>query len=202
MPALKVNGSFISEKVSKIRWIPEQYTVPDSFVTGSWDFPVNSVKVWQLQSNNLTDDAEIVPKCTASKKIHGDVTGLEFIDANNIAVSSTDGCVRVLHLNRNIGRENLTEEYCQKDAHHFENNVTAPCNALSTFEHNIASVGEDGRLNVLNINGNAIIRTINNADSCSLTCVTFINHKEVISKMYYNRDIENIILIIILDIYG
>lgn len=179
MHDLTVNGTFISEKVSKVRWIPEQYTAPDSFVTGSWDFPVNTIKLWKLASRDIMEEEnESIPKCIAKVNITGDVTGLEFVDANHIVVSSTDGFVSVQNINRNLARDNLSEVFRYPNLHSFPNDVTASCNAVSSFEHNVATVGEDGRLNVLTTNASTVLRTID-ADSCSLTCVSFINHKEV-----------------------
>lgn len=35
-----IHGTFISEKVSKIRWKPEDFSEAKSFLTGSWDNPV------------------------------------------------------------------------------------------------------------------------------------------------------------------
>lgn len=92
MSEIKVNLTFISEKVSKIRWLPEQYASSVSFVTGSWDFPINSIKLWKLTPNDLSDNEnELIPKCTAKISIKGDITGLELIDYNHIAISSSDG---------------------------------------------------------------------------------------------------------------
>lgn len=181
----RVNGTFLSEKISKIRWIPEQYTAPDSFVTGSWDFQPNSVKVWKLISGTSEyasgDDMadESVPKCTAELPVNGDVTGLQFVDADHIVVGSTDGQVTVVNIDRNLARQNLRERVNFGVIHRFDNQVAAACNALATYEHQVATVGEDGRLNVLAINQKRLFRSFDAADSCSLTCVAFVSDKEV-----------------------
>lgn len=92
MSTAKLNASVISEKVSKIRWIPEQYSAPQSFVTGNWDFGSNNVRIWTYIQNDLTDeDIEYIPKTTAKVNISGDVTGIEFVNLDNFLVSSSNG---------------------------------------------------------------------------------------------------------------
>lgn len=98
MSTAKLNASVISEKVSKIRWIPEQYSAPSSFVTGNWDFASNNVRIWTYVQNDLTDeDIEYTPKSTAKVNIAGDVTGIQFVNLDNFLVSSSNGrCLRLI----------------------------------------------------------------------------------------------------------
>lgn len=101
MSTAKLNASVISEKVSKIRWIPEQYSAPQSFVTGNWDFASNNVRIWTYMQNDLTDeDIEYIPKSTAKVNIAGDVTGIQFVNLDNFLVSSSNGkmCVFVARI--------------------------------------------------------------------------------------------------------
>lgn len=39
----KVHGSFVGEKISKVRWKPEELIESDIFMTGSWDNEVSNV---------------------------------------------------------------------------------------------------------------------------------------------------------------
>lgn len=94
MTDIKKNGSFVSEKISKIRWIPEQYADPKTFITGSWggNSVNNTLKLWKLIRNEYSDDeSEYVPKSDAKLSFYGDVTGVEIIDFNHIAVASSSG---------------------------------------------------------------------------------------------------------------
>lgn len=92
MSTSKLNASVISEKVSKIRWIPEQYSAPQSFVTGNWDFALNNVRIWTYVQNDLSDEEiEYIPKSTAKVNIAGDVTGIQFVNLDNFLVSSSTG---------------------------------------------------------------------------------------------------------------
>lgn len=94
---VKQNIIFIGEKVSKIRWVAEQYDESNHFVTGNHNsIGKNSVKVWKLFRNEYSDDEnEYSPKCTAELKFGGDITGLEFLDAENIISSSNTGNIEI-----------------------------------------------------------------------------------------------------------
>lgn len=41
MGDVNIQGTFVSEKIAKIRWKREDFTEAKSFLTGSWDNPVN-----------------------------------------------------------------------------------------------------------------------------------------------------------------
>lgn len=87
-----VNGFFISEKTSKIRWVPENLKTSDKFLTGSWGNPTNYVKCFKLSKNQFSEEAcEYIPKCCSKVAFIGDITGLEFLDQDKIVVSSSDG---------------------------------------------------------------------------------------------------------------
>lgn len=88
----KLYGSFVSQNVSKIRFIQEQFNVSKSFLTGSWWSSSNSIDLWRLTKDEYSDaedDNEYLPVSVAKVPINGDVTGLEFLDNDNIAVSTT-----------------------------------------------------------------------------------------------------------------
>lgn len=209
--APKVNGTFISEKVSCVRWIPEQYAAPDAFLTGSWECPNNAIKVWRFTADadfagnagsgigggaSTADDDErtgngthLVPKCTNKMPLtDGDLNAMEFIDAEHIAVASADGFASVLHLNRHSADDNLREQHRFQHLHRYGNSSgdppatasnPAPCTALSPYEYSIATVGADGRLNILAVRTGTVQRTYAAADSCTLTAVSFVSDAEV-----------------------
>ncbi|KAG4077740.1 hypothetical protein HA402_011169 [Bradysia odoriphaga] len=182
MSTAKLNASVISEKVSKIRWIPEQYSAPQSFVTGNWDFGLNNVRIWTYTHNDLTDeDIEYIPKSTAKVNIAGDVTGIEFVNLDNFLVSSSNGLVNLFNINRDLAANNLVQKHSFKGLHKFHGETVAPCTDLSVCGHSVATVGEDGRLNIVNLNGMNVTRSIGDADSCSIICVDFINQKEILT---------------------
>lgn len=79
----------------------------------------------------------------------------------------------IIEINRNFEIDNLRE------VHRFKN--IEKCTSISICESNIASVGESGILNVLSSKEKKVIRTIDPADSISLTSVSFINFNEIIT---------------------
>lgn len=182
----KVNSTFISEKLSRIRWIPEQYDESSSFITTSWDLDVNNVKVWKLIRNDYAndDENEFVPRCTAEICFTGDISGLEFVDDRHVVVSNTEGHVSLIAVDRDRDEDNLQERYRFENLHRFDTFSSmngAPCTALSVHDTDVASVGEDGRLNIFSTVGQKILRCVSNADSCTLSCVAFLNPKEVLT---------------------
>lgn len=81
----QVSCSFVSEKVSKIRFVQEKYKQADTFVTGGWGSDVNTVGLWKLAKDEQSND-----ECQIAKiPIDGDVTGLEFLNPELIACSTS-----------------------------------------------------------------------------------------------------------------
>lgn len=92
MSDLRLYGSFISEKVSKVRFVQEKYKLADSFVTGSWDISTNAISLWKLTKDEFStedNDSDYIPKSVAKIPVHGDVTGLEFLNAETIVCSTS-----------------------------------------------------------------------------------------------------------------
>lgn len=88
----QVNCSFISEKVSKIRFVQEKYKQADTFVTGGWGSDPNSIALWKLTKEELSNDEgenDYTPKSISKVKVDGDVTGLEFINSESIVCSTS-----------------------------------------------------------------------------------------------------------------
>lgn len=88
----QINCSFISEKVSKIRFVHEKYKQSDTFVTGGWGSESNAVTLWKLAKEDLSnEDTEFdyTPKSISKIPIDGEVTGLEFFNGESIACTTT-----------------------------------------------------------------------------------------------------------------
>ncbi|XP_055543784.1 nucleoporin Nup43 [Wyeomyia smithii] len=182
----KVSSTFISEKVSRVRWVPEQYDESNSFITTSWDLDVNNVKAWKLFRNDYAndDEHEFIPRCTAEICFAGDISGLEFVDERHVVVSNTEGYVSLISIDRDRDEDNLQERHRYDKLHQFDTFSSlneAPCTALSVHDADVATVGEDGRLNILSTVGQKVIRSVSNADNCTLSCVAFLNPKEVLT---------------------
>lgn len=92
MTDIKLYGSFIAEKLSKVRFVQEKYKLADTFVSGSWGHSTNAVNLWQLIKDEFSmddGDSDYVPKSNAKVTVKGDVTGLEFLNADTIVCSTS-----------------------------------------------------------------------------------------------------------------
>lgn len=115
---LDVQGTFVSQKINKIRWIPEEYAETTCFFTGSWDDDQNSIKVWTLESPHEDEDVEY-PRTLSEFPVDGDVTEIKFTEKNKIAVSTSDGDVRLLEISVYEKETPLREIYSWKNLHNF-----------------------------------------------------------------------------------
>lgn len=173
---VKINNSFVSEKISRIRFLQENLNETNKFITGSWDSRKNYLRLYAITSN---EDEEFSPVCLAKHQTKADVTGLELLGADHIFVSSSDGNLALFQLSPD--RDNLREVAAFPGLHKFQDGSEAACTGISIFEENVASVGEDGSLNIVSAAAKTLIKALSSVDSCSLTCVAFVNHKEVLT---------------------
>lgn len=174
----KVNSSFVSERISKIRFIDNENCLePDLFASCS----EKNIKLWKLVRNEFSDEVEsdYTPKCIAKIIVDGDVTGLEVADHNNFAVSSGSG-ISIISV-RDIERNNLRENHRFKNIHKFKTGDPALCSDISIHEDTICSIGEDGRIAVLSLSGQKIVTELEDVDSVTQTAVNFINYKELLT---------------------
>ncbi|CAG4950574.1 unnamed protein product [Parnassius apollo] len=176
---LDVQGTFVSQKINKIRWIPEDYVETKCFFTGSWDDEANSIKVWNFERINEDEDVEY-PKQLSEYKVDGDITEIKFTDKNTIAASTSDGNVRLLEISSYNRQTPLREIFSWKKLHNFGGEQCS-CTSLDTMEGDVATIGEDGNVNILSSRTGDISRTITGADSCSLHSICFLKHNEVIT---------------------
>lgn len=180
---VKINNSFVSERINKIRFIEEEQTIvePSSFLSGSSENK-NNIKLWKLVRNDFADenDNDLAPKAMSKLTVDGEVTGIEILDHNNFAVSAGSS-VSLIYINRDQERNNLRENFRFESIHTFKNGEAAPCTGLSVFDENISSIGEDGRINVISASNQKVIVSLEETDSITQTAVRFINYKELIT---------------------
>ncbi|CAK1544378.1 unnamed protein product [Leptosia nina] len=177
--SLDVEGTFVSQKISKIRWIPEDYVETKHFFTGSWDDEDNSVKVWAFERLHEDEDVDS-PRQLSEYSVPGDVTEIKFTEKNKVAVSLSNGEVSLLEISAYERQTPLREVYKWKQLHHISSERCS-CTALDTFEGEIATVGEDEKVNILSSRRGDITRSITDVDSCSIHSVCFLKLSEVIT---------------------
>lgn len=96
--------------------------------------------------------------------------------------SSSTGSVNLLKITSEHGIDPLIERKIYWEGiHKFPNGETSSCTAFCSYDVDIASVGEDGSINLLNAQNQNVIRKIENADSCSIYCCTFLKHSEILT---------------------
>lgn len=115
---LDVQGTFVSQKISKVRWIPEDYVETKCFVTGSWDDDVNSIKVWNFESPHEDEEVEY-PRALSEYQVEGDVTQIQFTEKNKIAVSTSNGDVKLLEISAYERQSPLREVFSWKKLHNY-----------------------------------------------------------------------------------
>jgi len=202
---VKINSSFVSERINKIRFVEEEQPQlePTNFLSASSESR-NNVKFWKLVRNKYADEFvenEFTPKVISKLTLDGEeTTGLEIIDHNNFAVSCGSS-VFIIYINRdaNVIRQNFKFS----DLHSFQNTGSALCTGnyilishtifinnkissilklgISVFGENISSIGEDGKINILSATSQKVVTSLEKTDSVTQTAVRFINYKELIT---------------------
>lgn len=178
--AFKVNSSFVSERINKIRFIESENCLePDAFVSGSSEGKIKLFKLIPIEFSDVEEN-DFTQKAVAKLAVDGDITGLEIVDHNNFVVSSGAG-VSCIYLNRDLESNNLQQNFRFKDLHKFKINDPALCTGLSVFEDTIATIGEDGTVNLLSLSAQKVLMKLEDVDSVTPTAVNFINYKELIT---------------------
>lgn len=70
-----IHGTYISEKINKIRYKPDEFNNSHYFVTGSVDNDQNSIKLWDFHENREEDDS--YPYLVSSYGCNGDITEIK-----------------------------------------------------------------------------------------------------------------------------
>ncbi|XP_017776661.1 PREDICTED: nucleoporin Nup43 [Nicrophorus vespilloides] len=170
-----IHCTYISEKINKIRWRPNPFNDPKQFVTGSWDNDENHIRLWEVKG--FEEDTDINPFEINVLPFDGDVTELKCVNPDYLIATSNEGKVYLIKIATNITEEIcLSHEIVWDDAHQ-----GMPCTSFAVYDKDIATVGEDGRINLLSIMNKAPTRVIDDADSCTVNCVEFLKFNELIT---------------------
>lgn len=174
----EIYGSYVSEKVSKIRWKPDAFNESTTFTTGSYSNTNNYIKVWGFRD---AGDTTAIPYKISETAFAGDVTEMYFLNPDYFLASSTEGFATLYQLGSPEDSSlSIKQEKKWSQLHTFVNGDECPCTSFALHDENFVTVGEDGILNVLNIHSDKPLRIIE-ADTCSLNCVIFLRHNEVLT---------------------
>ncbi|KAF8783029.1 Nucleoporin Nup43 like protein [Argiope bruennichi] len=170
---------FVSRKINKIRWQPKSTSV---FVTGSYNDDDNQICVWKFpdpqshMNDDVENDVDDDPQIISTKSFTGSVTDLKVASEELIFAASSLGSIFLFKYHD----ENLQCLHAWEKLHKFQNN-TASATGIAIKSEDVASVGEDGKLCLLNFNINQKVREIASSDLCSFTCVTYLRHHEIVA---------------------
>ncbi|XP_033163920.1 nucleoporin Nup43 [Drosophila mauritiana] len=186
MSFANVSTHYISEKVSRVRWLPEELQQSERFVTGSWDMDQNFVRLWRLLSNQYataTDsDVDQIPRCMDKVRMEDDVTAMEFVDKDTLAVSCADGHLSVFNVHRAVEEDQMQRTSRSGLLHCFQRSQEpAPCTDLSTYGTDIATAGEDGCVSIVSVENVRQVKRQIEADSMALFSICYISQQELVT---------------------
>uniref|UniRef100_A0A8C4RC49 Nucleoporin 43 n=1 Tax=Eptatretus burgeri TaxID=7764 RepID=A0A8C4RC49_EPTBU len=181
---LTVFAKVVTQKVSKVRWQPGNEAVcrvPDVFATGSWDDEAkNRVSLWKLGDTTESVSAKhnyADPRLLCSINHPGDVMDLQFLDQERLVAASSMGTVSII---RRHSSETLSIAHRWENLHRL-NSETSPCTSVAFNNPDIASVGEDGTLNLLRVDTGQRSRTYEQADCTALNDIMFLSNSELLT---------------------
>lgn len=92
------------------------------------------------------------------------------------------GKVFLLKVKRAVDEDTLQEEARSEQLHKYKASGQATsCTSISVYGKEVATVGEDGRLNIIDTQSHLTTRRSIEADSCSLLSVCYVNPQEVLT---------------------
>lgn len=166
MDCIRITVKYVKSKVSKVKWLSQDILCGEAsfFVTGSYDV-LGEVCVYDGGVDG------VVQKVSSLNQL-GAVTDLVILNDNNILAASSNGDVSLFNYNHQMQR--LTHSHTHSGLHHHTNQSAAACNALSTNQSGlVASVGEDGMLNVMQADDStAIVSSFETGDSNDISFLT------------------------------
>ncbi|KAK7018683.1 Nucleoporin Nup43 [Halocaridina rubra] len=164
---------YVSRKIKTIRWKPglSDYGRAETFVSGSWDEMENVLEVWHVP------EADDDPSAIHEVKHSDNVNDIQYVTRDSFATGGGAGGVRLF---QHSSGGHLEEKFSWSKVHHFLGGAS-PCTALASNGDQIASVGEDGRLVILNPGHKQVSRNIENVGGCSLYAVIYVRASEVLT---------------------
>jgi len=159
---------FVSKKLRKLRWKPKSdslQTSTDIFSTGSWDDEVNQVCLWKTTN---TGESQLITALDHK----GDVTGMCWQTSDLLVTASSAGQAQLFKYEHN----QLVSSQVWTDLH-----GSGGASCVATYGETLATAGEDGRVNVLNIRQRNPVKVFEKADSCSINDIVFSRSSDILT---------------------
>eukprot|EP00795_Rhopilema_esculentum_P017244 gene17244-8805_t len=185
--AEKLTVKYIGQKVSKVRWKPTYYgqlQESDVFVTGAWDDERNLISVWTTNENSRgeyfdNDALNGEPELLCSLVHDGSVSDMQFVTSDCFVTSSSTGNVGFYEISKDESNIQLAREWTSLHCH--KNKDSCACTSITVSHSNAASVGEDGKINVLHLERKEPLRTIDNAECVAIRSVKYTQTSEIVT---------------------
>jgi len=178
---------YIGQKIAKVRWKPShfgQLRPSDKFITGSWDDERNLVSLWNVGQSkegkyfeNEATGGE--PELLCSALHNGSVTDIEFVASDHFITSSSCGNITLYETTKD--EKEILAQRNWSGTHHFGKEQPCSCTNVSVSQSNFVSVGEDGRINVFQVEQINPLRVIDNAECVSITSVIHTKTNEIVT---------------------
>jgi len=145
------------------------------------------ISLWHCPLNESLE-----PSLVSSIPVTSDINDFHFYDKSTVLAATGNGSVKMIK----IQGHNLEQVVEFKNIHHYKGSK-APCTAVVSQSSEIASVGEDGKLNLMKVNRDKPYKTIE-ADSCCINAAIFSSQHEILTansrgmmKMWDLRSVSN-----------
>jgi len=175
----KIVAKFTGQKISKLQWCPREDNnrAADQFISGGYDDQENLLTWWKLPGA-ASDSSE--PVVVNQVPHAGSVTGTCFITPERFATASSTGEVFVHMLNRRSNIINTMQRW--SNLHTYEvTNESASCTCIAANDAELVTGGEDGRINVLQVDSRKPVRVMSNADSANIMDIQYLSTKEIVT---------------------
>ncbi|KAK4311054.1 hypothetical protein Pmani_017433 [Petrolisthes manimaculis] len=164
---------YVGSKVNIVRWRPaaSHYTHADTFISGTWGDGENEVCVWRVPE--CDDD----PNLQHNLKHQGNVNDIQYVSRDTFATASSTGSVHLYQ--HNVGGH-LEHKTSWKQIHSFRTS-RSPCTGVTSNGDQIASVGEDGKLIIINPTQERPLRIMESVGGCSVYAAVYVRANEILT---------------------
>jgi len=138
----------------------------EMFATGSWDDEQNQVCLWRTKKSGEAD-------LLSSLEHKGDVTGLCWLTSELLAASSSSGQATVYKLEHN--KLSLYGDWSGGSS------VSGGATCVAAHGETIATGGQHGSLNIINVRQRNPVQVFDKADSCSINDLIFSRSSDLLT---------------------
>jgi len=162
-------GQYVSQKVAVVRWQPSRDTASEcgtGLVIGSWDDEKNTVALWTRVGGTLKESGKA--------EVSGSVTGLVWDGPETLYCSNSSGGLTCYKVAGDGVQYQMAWPALHKPG-------SGGCTGVAVHGDSVATVGQDGRINLIASGQREPVKVYDKADSCSLTALSFSRASELVT---------------------